>query len=161
MAIGPFAGGAAFAAQLTRNPWEVVGWTLLYELMLLVFGFVTRVWEQLQIRWLGPVADWCDGVVQNILAGYRKRYLRQVVYLCRFFDVKGLNTQGVHTLELRQVFVELTLAPQAAQRASSDPLRVMPEVLRQGAHPIWDYLVHIGLNISMAMPQAVCLGRST
>ena len=56
---------------------------------------------------------------------YQQTYLSHLSSRHRNFDVKGLTTQGV--LELEQVFVDLSLEPQAENRASADPLRQSTE----------------------------------
>jgi energy-coupling factor transporter ATP-binding protein EcfA2 len=81
-----------------------------------------------------------DRIVRSIFSKYRKRYLEHLVYRHRNFDVKGLTTQGIYTLELEQVFVELSVAPQVLHGISADPIRQVPEELRGGRHVIWDYL---------------------
>lgn len=53
---------------------------------------------------------------------YQQIYLSHLSYLHRNFDVKGLTTQGVFALELEQIFIDLSLEPQAYTRASADPL---------------------------------------
>jgi hypothetical protein len=143
MAVGvPTAAGLAFAEQVTQNPWQAPGLALLYELVVLVFGFVANVWQRLEQWWVDRIADWLDAWVQALLGGrgYRKRYLQHLIYRHRAFDVKGLTTQGIYTLELEQVFVKLGVAPQPAHLASADPLHQVPETLREGRHVVWDYL---------------------
>jgi len=71
---------------------------------------------------------------------YRRQYADYLGYHHRSFDVKGLTTQGVYTLELAQVFVELGLDQQTAEAASADPIRPMAAPLKQGRHAIWSYL---------------------
>ncbi|MCP5096219.1 MAG: NACHT domain-containing protein [Chloroflexi bacterium] len=71
---------------------------------------------------------------------YRRQYAEYLIYHHRSFDVKGLTTQGVYTLELAQVFVELGLGMQSVNQASTDPIRPMPAPLRKGRHNVWAYL---------------------
>lgn len=71
---------------------------------------------------------------------YRQRYADFLIYQHRSFDVKGLTTQGIYTLELAQVFVDLILAPQTAEMASAAPIRPMPADLQEGRHDVWAYL---------------------
>jgi energy-coupling factor transporter ATP-binding protein EcfA2 len=143
MAVGvPTAAGLAFADKVTKNPWQALGLALLYEMVVLVFGFVAKVWQRLEKRWVDEVADWLDAGVQGLLSsrGYRKDYLQHLIYMHRAFDVKGLTTQGIYTLELEKVFVELSVAPQPVHQVSADPIRTLPEALREGRHLVWDYL---------------------
>jgi energy-coupling factor transporter ATP-binding protein EcfA2 len=143
MAVGvPTAAGLAFADKVTKNPWQALGLALLYEVVVLVFGFMAKVWQRLEKRWVDQVADWLDARVRGLFSGrgYRKRYLQHLVYRHRDFDVKGLTTQGIYTLELEKVFVELSVAPQPMHQVSPDPIRSLPEALREGRHVVWDYL---------------------
>ncbi len=71
---------------------------------------------------------------------YRRQYAEYLKYHHRNFDVKGLTTQGVYTLELAQVFVELALDRQTAETASADPIRPMAPALQEGRHAVWSYL---------------------
>ncbi len=71
---------------------------------------------------------------------HRNQYLDFLSYQHRNFDVKGLTTRGTFTLELAQVFVDLSLGPQMRHRASTDPIRPMS---REGAKErldLWKYL---------------------
>ncbi|MEZ4591039.1 MAG: NACHT domain-containing protein [Chloroflexota bacterium] len=70
---------------------------------------------------------------------YRKKYLEYMFFRHRNFDVKGLTTQGVYTLELSRVFVELSVVPRQGQKMSNSPLPV-PKELQKGSHSIWSYL---------------------
>lgn len=83
-----------------------------------------------------------EGLIQRIFSLWRSRsdYQEYLLYKHRNFDVKGLTTQGIFTLELEQVFVDLGLGPQARHRMSADPIRPMPKGLRRGRHTIWAYL---------------------
>lgn len=71
---------------------------------------------------------------------HRRQYAEYLKYHHRNFDVKGLTTQGVYTLELAQVFVELALDRQTAEAASADPIRPMGAPLQEGRHAVWSYL---------------------
>lgn len=71
---------------------------------------------------------------------HRRQYAEYLKYHHRNFDVKGLTTQGVYTLELAQVFVELALDRQTAESASADPIRPMAAGLQEGRHAVWPYL---------------------
>jgi energy-coupling factor transporter ATP-binding protein EcfA2 len=86
---------------------------------------------------------------------YHRAYNAYLSYQHRSFDVKGLTTQGVYTLELEQVFVDLALAPQIKQqRVSSDPIRPMPKQLREGRYGLWAYLT----SSQMSSQNIVILG---
>ena len=139
-AVGvPTAAGLAFAEQVTQNPWKALGLALLYEVLVLILGFVTKVWQRLESQWVDAVAKWVDSKVQELFSRYRRRYLQHLIFRHRTFDVKGLTTQGTYTLALEKVFVELRIAPRSHPEMSGDPIRV-PEELRGGRRLIWDYL---------------------
>jgi uncharacterized caspase-like protein len=85
----------------------------------------------------------CAGVVGRLMwqqHSYRKRYLHHLIDQHRFFDVRGLSTQGPHSLMLGHVFVELSIAPQPFHDATQNPIAQVPEHLREGRYTIWDYL---------------------
>jgi energy-coupling factor transporter ATP-binding protein EcfA2 len=141
LAVGVIPAAAwAFTYERTQNPWQALGLALLFAVVNLILGFVFRVWQKLESRWVDRIVEWMDTELQAIFSGYHKRYLEHLVYRHRAFDVKGLTTQGIYTLELERIFVELTVAPQALQHVSVDPIRKVPESLREGRHIIWDYL---------------------
>ncbi|KAA3659788.1 MAG: NACHT domain-containing protein, partial [Chloroflexi bacterium] len=102
--------------------------------------FFKAVWDKLKDRWSGPVADWIDAKIVHRVSGYHKRYLQHLIYLHRDFDVKGLSTQGIYTLELENVFVELSVDPKSMHHVSTDPIQEIPEELQEGSHTIWDFL---------------------
>lgn len=87
-------------------------------------------------------------LADNIISGttrffsrYKKYYLQHaIVYEHRTFDVKGLSTQNIYTLELEQVFVDLSLAPKAPHEARGDPIEKLPADLQTGRHSVWRYL---------------------
>ncbi len=69
---------------------------------------------------------------------HRDRYARMLVYMHRTFDVKGLTTQGIFTLELAQVFVDLGLGPQS--RYGQDPIPRVAQLANESRRSIWEYL---------------------
>ncbi len=70
---------------------------------------------------------------------FKKQYYIHLRYQNRDFDIKGLSTQTKYTLELDQVFVELKLQPQAAHKATSDPLQNVPLKYRKDSYPVWRF----------------------
>ncbi|MCA9976531.1 MAG: hypothetical protein KC413_12300 [Anaerolineales bacterium] len=60
-AVGmPTAAIAFFTDQVMQNPWAALGLGLLYELLVLVIGFVTKVWQKLESRWVDRVANYVE-----------------------------------------------------------------------------------------------------
>ena len=70
---------------------------------------------------------------------YRKKYRETLQYQHRTFDVKGLTTQGVFTLELERVFVDLGLG-QMGLRPSTDPIPRATAARQRERRSIWEYL---------------------
>ena len=85
-------------------------------------------------------ANWVKQTIVPRVSRYRDRYLDHLYFGVRDFDVKGFADDGPWALELRDVFVDLTLDPKSARELISNPLiRMSPERLR-GRHSIWEYL---------------------
>ena len=114
--------------------------------MLLVAGFFLEVWGRVRPTLVGRAAESTKFWVDSLLSRHRQRYLQDVIYDHRNFDVKGLSTQAAFTLELEQVFVDLSLASIAPHEASADMIRKLPKELREGRHQIWDFLLAGGLE---------------
>lgn len=83
-----------------------------------------------------------DRLTEKILPDrhYRNQYLDFLGYQHRNFDVKGLTTRGTFTLELSQVFVDLSLGPQIRHRASTDPIRPMSREGVKERLDLWEHL---------------------
>ena len=132
---------AGFTWQNTKSlGWSVAG-ALVGGCVVVFLGFVACVIGDPAKNWSKLAADWLDQWIQLLIGGFgfEGRYRTFLRQEHRFFDVKGLTTQGPHSLQLQKVFVDLGLAPQEAQKASANPLR-LPEPLRTGRHSVWDYL---------------------
>jgi hypothetical protein len=127
-----------FTHFVTTYPWLALGLGASYEVAIVFIGMVGQVWQKLQLRWVDRLTDWADSRIQGLVSRYRRHYCRYLLYQHRDVDVRGLSTQGIYTLELDQVFVELNIEPKPIHEISSDPLRV-PRELLGGSHPIWDY----------------------
>ena len=136
----PVAAATTQFERITTTPWLALALLVVWELIVLVLGFITDVWGRLREIWGERTAKWIDRRVIALLSRYRKKYEEHLIYRHRDFDVKGLSTQGPYTLELEKVFVELRLQPQAPHMASGDPVRKPPKELQEGRHTIWDFL---------------------
>jgi energy-coupling factor transporter ATP-binding protein EcfA2 len=155
-------GAVAFALtdKIAQNPWLSLGLAVVYELVVVLTGFGLKVWSKLESRWVDRTADAVDIFLQSLFFRYRRRYLRYLVYACRDFDMKGLTTQGIHSLELQRVFVELSLVPRPPHAASSDPIHELPGELRRGGHIIWDFL-HAASNQNIVVLGPPGSGKTT
>ena len=135
--------------QATQNPVQALAIMLVYGIVVGVIGFLTKVWQRLEGRWVERVADTIDASILSISAKYHPHYCQYIRYKYRTFDVKGLSTQGPHSLELEQVFVQLSVA--SSSRVSPNPIE-LPKELAQGSHSIWEYLK------SPSMPNIAIIG---
>ncbi len=70
-------------------------------------------------------------------SGFRRRYLKHVIYEHRYVNARGLRTQGAFRIRLEKVFVELRIAPNSAHRANVD---MLSGSVFSGNKPIWDFL---------------------
>src|SRR5260370_127549 len=146
MAIGvPTAAAFTFAQTITQHPWQALGIALLYEIGVGIVGILSKIWGILEKKWVERIATWLDESIQVILTSTRTRrqYCRNLFYEHRNFDIKGLSTQSTYTLELEQVFVELSVDPSTIQDASNDPLQLVKQPGRQHnaeRNTIWYYL---------------------
>ncbi len=96
--------------------------TMVYLLAVGMLFFTGKIWQILQEHWATRLADRLDQQVMDSLTSFQRRYLRHIVESNRFFEVKGLSNQGIHALELDQVFVEPNVFPQVDHLAALDPL---------------------------------------
>ncbi len=136
----PLAAAISFAHAVTQNPGLTIILVLLYEIIIFMISIISKIWQKLESPWINQIANWLDTRVRSIVSGYQGHYCQYLIYQHRDFDVKGLSTLGTYTLDLEQVFVELSIAPKPPHQTSANPLKV-PEELRTGHHSIWDYLV--------------------
>lgn len=124
----------------TGNPIQSLQTTGLILVVIVILWFIIKVGEKIIQRWIGRTAEGMDDWLQTVFSRFRYKYYQHLIFRHRDFDVKGLSTQGVFTLELERIFVELTVSPQAYFRVSSNILSTSPETLPQGNHVIWDFL---------------------
>ncbi len=122
-----------------QNPWLIAFCVVLYELFALIMSFVLKIWQRLEGQWINEIASQFDVRVRSILSGYHRYYCQQLVYEHRGFDVKGLSTQGIYTLSMERVFVELQINPKPPHQISSNPVQA-PYTLQPGGYTIWHYL---------------------
>src|SRR6266566_434716 len=135
----PSAAVLKFSQAVTQNPWLTVALIVLYEILVLLVGIVSGVWQQLKDSWVKQIAAAIDNAVQNAVSRYYHHYRAYFCYEHRDLDLPGMSIQGEYTLDLEDVLVELRIDPKPAHKASSDPLR-LPEKLRTESQTIWDYL---------------------
>jgi predicted NACHT family NTPase len=89
---------------------------------------------------------------------FQKQYLTLLGYQNRDFDIKGLSTQTIHTLELEQVFVELKFQPQAAHKATANLLNNVSGKKRSDSYPIWQFFAMLSENEKSQNAKIVIVG---
>jgi len=148
------------AAGLLAFPWQAAGLLALYEIGLVLLGFWRKVWKEvwpeLEKDAVKATADWLLNAIRIALSDFRRRYNRQVYYDHRFFNVRGLRTQGNFTLELERVFVELRIAPAAG--SISGRINLLADAELQGSKPIWDFLRVVRRKESETAPAFAVIG---
>lgn len=113
-----------FIPWIKQHPWQAIGLGLLWLLGCAVISLVSKVWQGLQSRWVDRIVEWFDLRTRWVFAHYRYHYCQFLLQLHHDFDVKGLSTQGIHTLDLEQVYVNLRLDFQVPHRASPNPIKL-------------------------------------
>jgi energy-coupling factor transporter ATP-binding protein EcfA2 len=146
-AIGvPGAAAFKFSDTISKNPWQAFAIALLYEITIVALAFLRKVWQQLEDDWSKGTANWVNNLIQKKWFSYHSYYARFLTFQHRDFDIKGLSTQSIYTLELEQVFVDLSIDPKPMHQISSNPMPAqisvasIPEELRMGTHSLWNYL---------------------
>ncbi|MEP7135090.1 MAG: NACHT domain-containing protein [Chloroflexota bacterium] len=137
--VAPFIGGGINFLG-TKNLIEALETGGLTLAVFLAGLFLYKVFIKIADRWIGRTVDNVDSWLQTMFSGFRKKYFRHLIFRHRDFDVKGLSTQGVFTLDLERIFVELIVSPQAYHRVSANILATSPVELPKGSRMIWDYL---------------------
>ena len=145
-----------------ENPWLALPAGVAWALFLVCVGFALDVWSEVRGSLVKRAANRMDLWVGSLFSRYHRSYLKDVIYQHRNFDVKGLSTQGTHTLELEHVFVDLSISPIAPHKASTDMLGKLPEALREGRHALWNFLQLDGDNSAkLAVLGAPGSGKTT
>ncbi|MEV6984249.1 NACHT domain-containing protein [Sphaerisporangium sp. NPDC051017] len=93
-----------------------------YWIALAVVEFLRQVGKAVQDKWVQRVADLVDATVTDRLARTRRTYLKHLAASIRYIDVRGLTTIGEYALELRQVYVDVSLVPRAVHETLREPL---------------------------------------
>lgn len=126
--------------ELTQDMTMSVLLTAIYELIVVVGGFMTKVWQRVESKWVDRISDKIDQNLQSLFSSYRRRYLEYIVYQHRVFDVKGLSTQGPYNLDLERVYVQLSVDPTSTHEANPNPITLVPDALQRGRHTVWEYV---------------------
>ncbi|MGK3962780.1 NACHT domain-containing NTPase [Sorangium sp. So ce1667] len=151
LALFPFVGGGVAAAldkqlvtEALENSSTVIPLLLVYEAVVLMAGIWRKVWARLEPAVVDMLVGCVLGVagalrtrLLNLLSRYRRHYLRQLLLEHRNCNVRGLRIQGAYALRLADVFVELRIAPNNAQRAT---LHLLGGTERSDHRSIWRFI---------------------
>ncbi len=86
--------------KLTHNLWLIGISLIIYWLIVLLVGFAVEVIDILKSIWAKVCAEWLNRKLLELFSRYRKKYLKQLYYQFRDFDVRGMSIQGPFTLEI-------------------------------------------------------------
>ena len=107
----------------------------------LILFYLYKVWQRLENDAVEGSANWIKRHTIGFFANHHQKYTKYLSHRHRDFDVKGLSTQGIYTLMLQEVFVELSIAPQTLHDASVNPIQArIPEAMQAGQHTVWEFL---------------------
>jgi len=132
--------GFFFIYEKTGDPISSAIIFLIYEIVILIMGFFVKIWQKLEGKWTDVLADQIDAIFQELISGYKRRYLEHISYQHRFFDVKGLRTQGPYNLELEKVFVQLSVDPTSIHDTIANPIQNTTSTIITGSHTIWEFV---------------------
>jgi hypothetical protein len=94
---------------------------LTYWVLLGLVRFVLRVGRAVSDLWIPRLAKAIDRKVSAILGSYRERYLRQLLGSVRDIELLGVATQGEFSLQLKNVYVDVSLARRPLQETAHEP----------------------------------------
>jgi NACHT domain-containing protein len=94
---------------------------LLYWALMLAARFSMRVGKAVGDLWIQRVTIGVDRRISAVVNSYRSRYLRQLLSSVRDVELLGMATQGEYALRLRDVYVDVSLAPAALQSTTREP----------------------------------------
>src|SRR5437762_6906832 len=122
-AVAPVAAVAVFLrAAFAKHSLLVVGGLIAWEVVLFSARFAGRVYGKLQERWVDRAADWTDAALRRITSRYQRHYRYFLSRIHHDVDLRGLSTWGMYALAMDEVFVGLTLMPQAPHRIPAGPV---------------------------------------
>ncbi|MET9312651.1 NACHT domain-containing protein [Kribbella sp. NPDC003505] len=108
-------------SKVQQNPVVSVVVLLGYWFLVAVVRFVFRVSSEVGDLWIPRTAAAVDRRVSAFLKSYRARYLNQLLASVRDVELLGMATQGEFSLQLRHVYVDVSLAPSPLQTTTHAP----------------------------------------
>ncbi|MFC7245914.1 NACHT domain-containing protein [Catellatospora aurea] len=123
LAVAPLAAVAAFFRDFAvRHPVALLVGLISWELLLLIGGLFAKVFGKLEERWVDRLAGWIDAALHRMVSRYPRQYRYFLSRMHHDVDLRGLSTWGVHALAMEEVFVDLSLRPQAVHRVPAGPM---------------------------------------
>ncbi|MEU8227767.1 NACHT domain-containing protein [Kribbella sp. NPDC048915] len=108
-------------SKVQQNPVVSILVLMSYWFLVAVVQFVFRVSRAVGDLWIPRTAAAVDHRVSAFLMSYRARYLSQLLASVRDVELLGMATQGEFSLQLRQVYVDVSMAPSPVQTTAHAP----------------------------------------
>jgi hypothetical protein len=137
----------------------VVG-TVAWEALLGVGWLFVKIAAVPANRRLGEIGDAMDRALGRRMSQYGRRYRQWVLDSRRFMEAKGLATVGDFTPELDEVFVDVSLAPNAPHRVTAGMFADVPVDITE-RYSIWEFLASRGRPAVLAVIGAPGSGKTT
>lgn len=114
------------------------------EAISFVLLFGKKVWERIEPDLINIIASgikgWIAGEVVALFYRFKRRYLQQIIYMNRVFNVRGLRTRGAYALEVERVFVDLQIAPSHMQSTDTN---LLSQRRLSGSKDVWSFLQQV------------------
>ncbi|MEV0675471.1 sugar transferase [Actinosynnema sp. NPDC050436] len=160
-AVGVPAGCVALLPVLRERPLLTLALLVLYEVAVVAVGFGAAVLDGLRVRWSARVAETFDGAVQRTVSRYTRHYLRYVAAGTRYVDLKGVATRAEYTLEMKDVYVRLSLDRDPARPSGANPIQPRRHDAALPGSDIWQWLRTRSIGSVVAVIGAPGRGKTT
>ncbi|MER7922270.1 NACHT domain-containing protein [Streptomyces sp. NPDC096057] len=117
----PVAGATAFWSGVRHHPVIAVVALGCYEMFALTLAFAGQVATEVRGRRVKSTADAVDLWLQRRGSGLQRVYLKQLRASVQDMETVGVATPGEYVFRMRQVYVDVSLVPQALHAASGEP----------------------------------------
>ena len=113
MVAPPAFAGGVWRQFVAHHVFLALGIGVVYEVAVAILGFLTVIARDISFRWQGRLADSLDLAIRRKITKFENRYREFLLASLRFVDLKGLATTAVHSPELAEVFVDVSLVSSA------------------------------------------------
>ncbi|MEV6285656.1 NACHT domain-containing protein [Kribbella sp. NPDC051770] len=122
VAIGPPAAVSGWLwPKIQQNMLISVGVLLAYWVLVVAGRFSLRVGKAVSDLWVPRLAIGVDRRISAVISRHRSHYVRLLLSNVRDVELLGMATQGEYSLPLRDVYVDVSLAPSALQSTTREP----------------------------------------